>query len=149
MTETIDLTLGDHVATWTCDGYEPLVCTINVTDTEVTCVSVEDGTCGVGDLPYVIANGLNVTGHLVGGSDICTYIDSARHDNLTNKHLVALYYQFIGLTDQAESTRLTIPVDKRPDGFPSTIENKHLVGSYYYFIGLTSPGNDQTGCEYT
>jgi len=149
MATEIELALGEHTVKWSKAGYDDLIATINVMDTGVSCVSVKGGACGSTTPPgVVISDSFTVTGYLKETFTICDYINSAGWNNLTNDHLLALYYKFVGLDSIAESTRKKIPEAKRPTAFPSTITNDYLLGTYYYFIGLKSLGNNKTGCNY-
>jgi len=152
MATEIELALGEHTVKWSKTGYDDLIAKINVTDTGVSCVSVDvpGGACGSTTPPGVVVSDFTVTGYLkkVTGVTIRDYIDSAGWNNLTNDHLLALYYKFVGLDPAAESTRSKIPESKRPSAFPSTITNDYLLGIYYYFIGYKDLGNKKTGCNY-
>ena len=155
MATEIELSTGEHTVKWSKTGYDDLIATINVTDTGVSCVSVDvpGGACYSSTAPGVtIPSSFTVVGHLkkkpTTGVTICDYIDSAGWNALVNDHLLALYYKFIGLDALAENTRLKIPLSKRPSALPDTITNDYLLGTYYYFIGLKSLGNSKTGCNY-
>ncbi len=148
MATEIELALGEHTVKWSKAGCEDLIATINVTDTGVSCVSVEGGACGSTTPPGVITSDFTVTGYLKETFTICDYIDSAGWDNLTSDHVYALYYKFIGLDTVAENTRKKIPEAKRPSTFPCSITSDYVFGTYYYFIGLKSLGNNKTGCNY-
>ena len=116
----------------------------------MSCVSVDvpGGACGSTTPPGVVTSDFTVTGYLKEAFTICDYIDSAGWDNLTNEHLVALYYKFLGYDTEAEKMRLKIPEAKRPTTFPRLLTNDYLVGIYYYFIGYKESGNNKTGCNY-
>lgn len=76
-TRTVSLTEGQHKIQVSISGYDPLIATINVSSTGVTCVSVDGGACGGTRLPRISTSGRTVTTYLKEGTattNRCTWI---------------------------------------------------------------------------
>jgi len=85
----------------------------------------------------------------VPNAEVCAYVESAGKGNLTWNHVLALRYEYLGLTDLAESKRQAIPEDKRPASIPSPISWEQYLGVRYYYLELYSIGDAKLGCGWS
>lgn len=143
-TKTTSLTEADHDVQIQLAGYETLDAVINVSATEVTCVSVAGGACGGSGLPRLEASGWTVTAYLkeeTAVSDVCSWITSIGGWKSIEwtAHVLEAYYVYIGAAGHSV-------------GF-SPVSWSDVLGLYYYYIyraeNNPTPGNDQTGCGFT
>jgi len=67
---TVELTAGEHEIKFVKDGYETLLTRVDVTDSGISCISVESGGkdisggCGSSTPPGVVVSGYNLTAYL-------------------------------------------------------------------------------------
>ena len=106
MTETkiTSLTEADHDVHIELVGYETLDAVINVSATEVTCVSVAGGACGGSGLPRLdVTDTWTVEAHLKESTAVSSYAEwltsKGGLDNITLSDIFELKDAFIGLTN--------------------------------------------------
>lgn len=73
---TVDLNIGENIIEWKeASGYADLEAKINVTDTSLSCVTMDGGVCSlVAPEPYISLIGFTVKGFLAEGGDIQSWI---------------------------------------------------------------------------
>ncbi len=148
-----DLTTGEHTADFKeASGYKDLSARILVSDTEVSCVSVDGSTdgCTRTTTPYIaIPSAFSVSAilqQLV--TIICSWIDESDVNNLKIDHALYVYYLSAGWSSLAETKYNTLsPKPSRLDTSLATLAN--ALGIYYYSQKWKSLGNTKTGCAYT
>jgi len=138
MATDIELSTGQHTVKWSKTGYDDLIATINVTDTGVTCVSVDvpGGACYSSTAPGVtIPSSFTVVGHLkktTGAPGVCSWItNKGGPSKLTSYDITQLILAYIKIGDV---------------GF--TVTTAHITGCILYYLGRTSVGNTMTGCSF-
>ncbi|MCW3140599.1 MAG: hypothetical protein N2V72_00240 [Methanophagales archaeon] len=124
MATDIELTLGEHTVKWSKTGYEDLIAKINVTDTGVSCVSVDvpGGACGSSTPPGVVISDFTVTGYL---KEIIKNFDSwvtskGGKDSIKYADVLEIGDAYLGIVDI---------------GFTPTYDNVLTAGDYYLGLG--------------
>ena len=132
-TRTVSLTERPHDIQISLDGYDPLIATINVSSTGVTCTV---GPCNTQGPPGVTTSGWTATIYLktaAAASDVCSWVNSiGGWRNLQwALHVLEAYYVYIGAAGHSV-------------GF-SPVTWDDVLGLYYY---LNDPiaGNEKIGC---
>ena len=122
MATDIELTLGEHTVKWSKAGYDDLIAKINVTDTGVSCVSVEGGACGSTTPPGVVTSDFTVTGYLkTKVTDFDSWVESkGGKDSIEYADVLEIGDAYLGIEDI---------------GFTPTYNNVLTAGDYYLGLG--------------
>ena len=146
----VPMNIGENKIEWVeAAGYQSLKTTIDVTDTGISCISMNDGTCSLfAPEPYVSLIEFTVKGFLAeAAEDVCAWIDESGVANLTLNHALYVYYLSAGWTSLANiKYNVLSPQPSRIEATLATLDTS--LGIYYYSAGWTSLGNTKTGCTY-
>ena len=120
---------GEHEVVWTKEGYEDLIATIEVSDTGVSCISVQNGKCyarpGV-----LIPSPFTVIGYLKKKEGFCEWIENKIEEGLKIYDIMELVKAYLGKIDL---------------GFEVTIIM--IMATVLYYLGEIDTGNKLSGCE--
>jgi len=124
MATDIELALGEHTVKWSKAGYDDLIAKINVTDTGVSCVSVDvpGGACGSTTPPGVVISDFTVTGYLKKIiKDFASWITGkGGKDSIEYADVLEIGDAYLGIEDI---------------GFTPTYDNVLTAGDYYLGLG--------------
>ena len=128
MATDIELSTGQHTVKWSKTGYDDLIATINVTDTGVSCVSVDvpGGACYSSTPPGVlIPSSFTVVGYLKKTTGAVTDFDSwvaskGGKDSIEYADVLEIGDAYLGFVDI---------------GFTPNYTNVLTAGDYYLGLG--------------
>jgi len=125
MAMDIELALGEHTVKWSKAGYDDLIAKINVTDTGVSCVSVDvpGGACGSTTPPGVVISDFTVTGYLkkTAIADFDSWVATkGGTDSIEYADVLEIGDAYLGIADI---------------GFAPTYDNVLTAGDYYLGLG--------------
>lgn len=150
----VDLALGENILEWReATGYQNLKVKINIVETTISCVSMNDGTCRyVAPAPYIVINNFPDYSTIKGSLKevavgTCDWIDESGVTNLTLNHALYIFYLSEGWTSLADKKYAILsPKPSQIDTALATLDT--ALGVYYYSEGWNSLGNKKTGCSY-
>ncbi|RLG35331.1 hypothetical protein DRN97_00030 [Methanosarcinales archaeon] len=125
MATDIELSTGQHTVKWSKTGYDDLIATINVTDTGVSCVSVQNGACYSSTPPGVlIPSSFTVVGYLKASgavTDFDSWVASkGGKDSIEYADVLEIGDAYLGFVDI---------------GFTPNYTNVLTAGDYYLGLG--------------